>query len=374
MPDGRLRASIPAAGAIVWRSGGTGRHGESEILVALVHRPKYDDWSFPKGKCEPGEHVLCTAVREVAEEAGLRVVLGRRLPESVYRVDMGVKQVSYWAAQILEAQAITAVDEVDEVAWLPVSGARERLSYPRDRLLLDAFSSGPARTVPLIVLRHASAGAKAASDAENLARPLDARGAADARTLASLLAFYGRCRVISSAAERCLATVRPYAEAVGSRIELAEALTVPANGQAASEAADLAGHLAESGAPALVCAHRENLQPLISGAFRALGVPGPQPPPLGKGEFLALQHAGGALASAERHDASGLAHRRSCRREAHIARISVGQRWHYGRDCGPHPCYEPRRAGNCAWRAGRRTLVTRYRNDEPHRGPPEHVG
>jgi 8-oxo-(d)GTP phosphatase len=307
MPDGRLRASIPAAGAVAWRLGGTGRQGASELLVALVHRPKYDDWSFPKGKREPGEHVLRTAVREVAEEAGLRIVLGRRLPESVYPVDAGVKHVSYWAARSVGQRVIAAVDEVDEVAWLPVTAARERLSYPRDRLLLDAFASGPARTVPLIVLRHASAGAKAASDAENLARPLDARGAADAHTLASLLPYYGRCQVISSAAERCLATVRPYAEAVGSRIELAEALTMPANGQAASGAADLASHLARSGEPALICAHRENLQPLINGAFRALGVPGPQPPALGKGEFLVLQHAGGALASAERHDATGLA-------------------------------------------------------------------
>ena len=72
--DGVRADEVRAAGAVLWRPAGGGSQ------VALVHRPKYDDWSFPKGKLDPGEHVLLAAVREVAEETGLRVTLGRRLP------------------------------------------------------------------------------------------------------------------------------------------------------------------------------------------------------------------------------------------------------------------------------------------------------
>src|ERR1022692_5132358 len=82
---------IRAAGAVVWRPGQAGPD------IALVHRPRYDDWSFPKGKCERDEHVLTAALREVVEETGLRVILGRPLRPSVYRTGAGTKRVSYWA-------------------------------------------------------------------------------------------------------------------------------------------------------------------------------------------------------------------------------------------------------------------------------------
>jgi 8-oxo-(d)GTP phosphatase len=296
------RDRIRSAGAVVWRPGETGHE------IALVHRPRYDDWSFPKGKREPGEHLLLTAVREVAEETGLRVVLGRPLLPAVYPVAAGMKEVSYWVARshgASEAAPFVPNDEVDEVAWLPVQKARERLSYDRDAAVLDEFGSGPVATAPLILLRHAEAGRKPERTgpvwaAEDLARPLDARGAAEANLLAALLASYGRCRVFSSAAERCGASVRPYAAAVGVPVETEPAFTV-APGQAPSSAgATRAAALALSGEPALICAHRENLPGLIHAAFGALGASPPDAIPLRKGEFLVLQRAGGALVSAER--------------------------------------------------------------------------
>jgi 8-oxo-(d)GTP phosphatase len=279
-----------------------------------VHRPRYDDWSYPKGKREPGEHVLVTAVREVAEETGLRVVLGRPLTPTTYLVSTGIKQVSYWAARCTGslAAAFSPNDEVDEVAWLPPEKARDRLAYERDVTLLDEFCSGPVATSPLILLRHAEAGPKPDRTgpgwvAADLARPLDARGVAEADLLATLLASYGRCRVISSAAERCAATVRPYAAAVGVPVETESAFTV-APGQSPAEAgARRAAVLAASGEPALICAHRENLPALIDAAFGALGGNPPDPAPLRKGEFWVLQSAGGALISAERHDLASLA-------------------------------------------------------------------
>jgi len=314
---------------VIWRPGRAGPE------VALVHRPRYDDWSYPKGKCEPGEHVLDAAVREVAEETGLRVVIGRPLTPSVYQVSAGVKHVAYWVARCTGSAGFVPNSEVDEVRWLPADDARERLSYPRDVALLEEFRSGPVRTVPLILLRHAEAGRKReqAGDgtaAADLARPLDARGSADAESLARPLASYGKCRVISSAAERCVATVRPYAAATGVSVETEPAFTIgsdptsdaellaagtvrpglasgrarqrPGHGSPAGPGASRAAALAAAGEPALICAHRENLPELIGAAFGALGASPPDARPLSKSEFWVLQSADGVLASAERHD------------------------------------------------------------------------
>src|SRR5580658_9966007 len=104
---------IRAAGAVVWRDAGAGTE------IALVHRPKYDDWTIPKGKCEPGEHVLLTAVREVAEETGQQVTLGRRLSPSHYEVEGRPKRVDYWAGECGDpGAAFVPGDEIDELAWL----------------------------------------------------------------------------------------------------------------------------------------------------------------------------------------------------------------------------------------------------------------
>src|SRR6266700_2639764 len=139
MPD-----SVPdirAAGAVLWRPGRTGNE------VALIHRCRYDDWSFPKGKCEPGEHVLATAVREVNEETGIRVILGRWLGQSRYPSLGRVKRVDFWAARPADPDASSGFipnDEVDAMDWLPVPAARGRLSYQRDASRLAEFAAGPA--------------------------------------------------------------------------------------------------------------------------------------------------------------------------------------------------------------------------------------
>ena len=109
---------IQAAGAVVWRA----RAGGTE--TALVHRPRYDDWSFPKGKSLPGEHVLLTAVREVEEETSVRVALGRRLGSQSYLADGKPKRVEYWAARPVSPERFAPNDETDALAWLPLADAR----------------------------------------------------------------------------------------------------------------------------------------------------------------------------------------------------------------------------------------------------------
>ena len=101
----------------------------AEPEVAVIHRPRYDDWSLPKGKVDPGESEPVTAVREVHEETGYSSHLGRRLTSVSYPVEtQGIKKVRYWAARAVDGD-FTPNDEVDELKWLPVSAAIKQLQY-----------------------------------------------------------------------------------------------------------------------------------------------------------------------------------------------------------------------------------------------------
>jgi 8-oxo-dGTP pyrophosphatase MutT (NUDIX family) len=118
---------VRAAGGIVVRDG----------AVLLVHRPAYDDWSFPKGKLEHGESWEEGALREVEEETGLRCTVGEEVGRTHYGVTQGPKEVRYY--RMTSGGEALAQNEVDEVRWVPVDEARALLSHERDRQLLDAL-------------------------------------------------------------------------------------------------------------------------------------------------------------------------------------------------------------------------------------------
>jgi 8-oxo-(d)GTP phosphatase len=274
-PESRL---IKAAGAVAWRPGPNGR---PEIL--LVHRRKYDDWSLPKGKVEPGEPLAVTAVREVLEEGGARLALGRRLSSVRYNVGGRPKRVHYWSA------AVTSVDdrgvpndEVDRVVWVDVDHAAERISYNRDNAVVADFARLSADTVPLIFLRHAKAVAKPSWKKADERRPLDDAGRADAKALAELLACFGpTARLITSPAARCVETLRPFAERSGVELREEPSLyihnqssrTVPADSPTSVTA--LVSDAIAAGEPAIFCAHRENIPLLQAAALAALGLAPP---------------------------------------------------------------------------------------------------
>jgi len=290
-----------AAGAAIWRLAARPETADAEVL--LVHRPAYDDWSLPKGKSQPDEHILLTAVREVWEETCVRPVLGPRLPTVEYISWGRPKRVSYWSAFSADHEAAPG-NEIDAVSWLPLAQAREQLADTHDDPVISAFR--PCETVPLILVRHASAGPKADWPGDDQSRPLDAGGAADARTLAGLLAcFAPTARVISSPARRCTDTVRPFAETFGGAVETDACLAPHGRTQAFSSRTDradalrrLLSALVAQRRPVVLCLHRENLPDVLADACSALGAPGalPADPSLPKGGFWVAHRAAGGLA------------------------------------------------------------------------------
>lgn len=238
----RLKASrrppVLAAGALVWRL------KNDKLQVLVVHRPRYDDWSFPKGKAEPGESMVLTAIREVAEETGRQIVLGRYLGKARRRLVSGrKKRTLYWAAQVLPeagpgeglraAVKPASKREIDKVRWWKVKKAACKLTHADDKRLLarlvDWYESGQLQVHSLVLVRHAKAVSRATwgyGINSEITRPLVmGRGQAQARDVAALLSAYGVGELVSSPWRRCVDTLAPYAHGCGLDLRSDEAFT-----------------------------------------------------------------------------------------------------------------------------------------------------
>lgn len=258
-------ATVLAAGTLPWRR----RRGR--LQVALVHRPRYDDWSWAKGKLDRGETFPVAGVRETLEETGLRVRLGHPLPTTTYTVASGsgraVKEVRYWAAEVTGGDG-GLVHEIDEVAWLEADEALQRLTYAHDRAQMDALvaadATGTLTTWPLAILRHAKARPRSSWDDDDWLRPLDDQGRAQAADLVPLLAGYGIERLVSSPSTRASDTLAPYATATGGRLRLKPGLSEEGYAQDPSRAGHHLDRLLERGVPACLCSHGPVLPDLVN--------------------------------------------------------------------------------------------------------------
>jgi 8-oxo-dGTP diphosphatase len=201
---------VAAAGGAVWRHAADGG-----LEVALVHRPRYDDWSLPKGKLTAGEHALTAAVREIAEETGLEVVVGRRSVRTRYPVPEGDKRVDYWVMAAVGGE-FAANSEVDELRWVSLPEAAALCSHDADRAVLTDLARTDVPLMPsLVLVRHARAGDRANWDGPDDLRPLDDRGRRQAQRLADVLPVFGPTEVLSVRRTRCEQTVAPLAERLG---------------------------------------------------------------------------------------------------------------------------------------------------------------
>lgn len=267
--------AIPAAGALLYRE----RAGELEL--AVVHRPRYQDWSWPKGKLVESESPQTGAVREVNEEIGKPVILGRPLPSLRYQLPTtgDWKTVAYWAARLAEEGDQAAVNarlpvhlaetaEVDRIKWLPATEAGAKLTHDHDRQplmkLLDAYANGLLNTHVVVIARHGKALPREHwFDPDDAGRPLTSYGQAHAAALVPVLSAYGVRRVVSSRWERCAATVAPYLVATGLKPWYSDNLTEREHEKSPARVAATVEQLLKGKKSAVLCTHRPVLPTVL---------------------------------------------------------------------------------------------------------------
>lgn len=291
---------VSAAGAVLWQPD----EASGAPLIAVIHRPRYADWSLPKGKLDAGEIAPVAAVREVLEETGQAAHLGRRLGRVSYSIPSGTKVVDYWVARGHGGDFIPN-SEADELRWLSIPDARRRLSYSLDRKMLDRFAKKPAETQTVLIVRHGSAGRKARYRGDDRFRPLDVKGRAQAKSLVPQLRAFGASSVYAADRVRCRQTVELLADAIGAPISMEPTLTEEAYAADPHTAHDRVLAIAALGGTPAICTQGKVIPFLIDWWCARDGVK-PDKSRNRKGSTWVLSLAGGRVVAAD-HMASPLA-------------------------------------------------------------------
>jgi 8-oxo-dGTP pyrophosphatase MutT (NUDIX family)/phosphohistidine phosphatase SixA len=257
-----LNTVVQSAGGVVWRTTADGG-----LEIALVHRPRYDDWSLPKGKLDADEHQLDAAVREVFEETAVRGVPQARLPTIRYLTGQpGVeKVVHFWSMRADTWSDRAPDDEIEEVRWIAPGAAAGLLSYAHDRGVVKAFLDLPPVTAVIALVRHAKAGKRTQWSGPDDLRPLEPAGFTDADALCRLLELFRPTLVISAEPLRCQQTVRPLG------LPIAADPVFNKDADAGAAAAALRSLASEGGVP-VVCSQGE-LIPAVLGELTGRGIP-----------------------------------------------------------------------------------------------------
>ena len=315
----RRQSVVRAAGVV------PARHKDGVLQVALVHRAKYDDWSWPKGKLDHGEDFASAAVRETLEETGLRVRLGRPLPDVHYQLRGSGqhKLVRYWVGEVIGGDG-QLEHEVDRVEWLSPTLAARRLSYEHDRALLSdvvaLHRDGGVSTWPLLLVRHAHAVPRGDWPGDEDLRPLSPAGRRRAQgRIRHLLDAYAPTRVLSSPSVRCVDTLTPWGEASGGSWVTKNGLSEGGYEADPTRADKHLSRLLAAGEPAAMCTHGPVIPGLIHRLNQIVCSQADQGDrrilmrlrdvPLDKGEILACSVLGtgdqARVVSVERHRPDG---------------------------------------------------------------------
>jgi 8-oxo-dGTP diphosphatase len=267
---------VLAAGAVCWRI------VDGDVRVLVIHRPRYDDLTLPKGKVDPGETLPQTAVREVREETGLSITLGMPLSQTEYTIASGrEKIVHYWTAEVTEAAAKASRfkpnSEVDAVHWMPLAKARVALSYEHDIRLLEEFAQlhekAGGATFGIIVLRHAKALPRAEWAGSDEKRPLASRGVLQAQHIVPTVRAWQPRRIITSPAVRCAATVAPLARALDRKPRHEPGISQDAWDDGAAQVPEVVAKRLVAGKTAVLCSHRPVLPDILREFALATGTP-----------------------------------------------------------------------------------------------------
>ena len=269
---GIRRGTVVAAGGLLWRI----RKGELQVLA--VHRPSYDDWSWPKGKIRRGETLPECAMREIYEETGKHITLGPALPTLKYTLSSGrPKVVKYWAVHATSPQhpalaarphyKLAPKREIDKTRWMSVEQAMAKITMKADlkplKALVKLHQEGRLDTETFLIARHARAKRRSAWKHEDLSRPITGGGTRRAHQLIKLFSAFGVKNVTSSPAARCMSTVLPYAAVIGTKVKTYPTLTEDAHAKNPQATADTLNAVFDKPGNRVVCVHRPTMPTLL---------------------------------------------------------------------------------------------------------------
>jgi len=254
-----MSEAISAAGAVVWR-----KHKDNFTEVAIIHRPKYDDWSFPKGKLEVGESLIACAHREVLEETNLQTEFGPHLGQVEYFTPDGLKKVTYWSAKVIGEKPFRTNTEVDQLKWIPITKVIEVLTNETDKEIFDKFVKVKFNSKPFILLRHAKAITRDEWQGEDDDRPLSSSGQNQAMRLLSTYQVFNIDQIHSSDAVRCYDTVKSMAKGLDIKLEVSSKLSENTYKKDKEKAFDYVSELIKEDKRILICSHNPILPKMLN--------------------------------------------------------------------------------------------------------------
>ncbi|MBU6352817.1 MAG: NUDIX hydrolase [Actinomycetales bacterium] len=257
---------IKASGGVVWR-----RNYRDEVEIALVHRPKYNDWSLPKGKRESHEESIACAFREILEETGFHVRLSKFLGTTFYETPEGAKSVDYWAAKYVDERAVPNPFEIDQVKWVSLTQVNDFQLRSTDREIIHKFRSIELDTSALILLRHAKAISREEWESDDGDRPLANFGTQQSRRLIANLTPYDVREIHTSSAVRCYETVTPLARALDIGYIFSDKLSEYEFERNQDSAYEYVKGLLRNDVATVICSHNPILPTVLSRLYAKSG-------------------------------------------------------------------------------------------------------